>query len=141
MKTLALLLTTVFLTACASQQNDSDSEGLAPCPVFPPCATTIWKTSGPPEDTWKAIIDYVKADSSITIVEQIDDYLHVEARTPRMGFVDDVEFRQRSDGAIAARSSSRLGLSDLGANKARLIRFEKAIMQPKAGKVYLKTQQ
>jgi uncharacterized protein (DUF1499 family) len=135
MKTIALLLTTVFLTACASQHNTPDSDELAPCPMFPPCATTIWKTSGPPQDTWKAIIDYVKADSSIIIVEQVDDYLHVEARTPRMGFVDDVEFRQRSDGAIAARSSSRLGLSDLGANKARLNRFEKAIMQPKASKV------
>lgn len=138
MKTIALLLTTLLLTACASQPNNfasSDSIGLAPCPMFPPCATTTWQTNGQQGDAWQAIIDTIKADSSITIVEQTDDYLHVEARTPTMGFVDDVEFRRRSDGAIAARSSSRLGLSDLGVNNARLMRFEKAIMQLNTGKV------
>lgn len=138
MKTIALLLTTLLLTACASQPNNDSSSnngGLAPCPMFPPCASTTWQTSGPQKDAWQAIINTMKADSSITIVEQTDDYLHVEARTPTMGFVDDVEFRRNSDGAIAARSSSRLGLSDLGANKARLTRIEKAIPQLNAGDI------
>jgi uncharacterized protein (DUF1499 family) len=63
-----------------------------------------------------------------TIVEQKDDYLYAEFSTPLMGYVDDVEFH--CDGkVIHVRSSSRLGTSDLGANRKRVeairARFEK----------------
>ncbi|MFT7220032.1 MAG: hypothetical protein ACI8Z1_001649 [Candidatus Azotimanducaceae bacterium] len=127
MKTIALLLTTLLLASCASQPNNPENSELAPCPIFPGCAATTWTPSGPQEDAWQAIIDYAKTHSSLTIVAQTDDYLHVEARTPTVGFVDDVRFRHKSDGTIAARSSSRLGISDLGANRARLDRIVNSV--------------
>lgn len=127
MKTIALLLTTLLLASCASQPNNPENGELAPCPLFPGCAAATWMPSGSQEDAWLAVIDYAKANASLTIVEQTDDYLHVEARTPTVGFVDDVQFRRKSDGNIAARSSSRLGISDLGANRARLDRMVNAV--------------
>jgi uncharacterized protein (DUF1499 family) len=129
MKILALLLTMLLVTACVSQPSNPNSGELPPCPSFPGCATITWVTSGSQADAWEAIIEYVTAEQSLTIVEQTDNYLHVEARTPTMGFVDDVQFRRSSEGTIAARSSSRLGISDLGANNARLTRISKAIPQ------------
>ncbi len=57
-------------------------------------------------------------------------YVHAEARTSLMRFVDDMEFQLRSDeNLIAVRSASRLGLSDLGANKKRLQAIRKALSE------------
>jgi len=55
------------------------------------------------------------------IVRDDGDYLHVEFTTRLMRFVDDVEFLyQPEQGQIAVRSASRLGHSDLGANRQRI---------------------
>jgi uncharacterized protein (DUF1499 family) len=53
------------------------------------------------------------------IIESRPDYLYVEFSSALMGYVDDVEFY--CDGRmIQLRSSSRLGYSDLGANRKRV---------------------
>lgn len=53
------------------------------------------------------------------IIESRPDYLYVEFSSALMGYVDDVEFY--CDGrAVQLRSSSRLGYSDLGANRKRI---------------------
>jgi uncharacterized protein (DUF1499 family) len=61
-----------------------------------------------------------------TVVEERDNYLRVEFRSELFGFVDDVEFllsqAQSNKTKIDFRSASRLGLSDLGVNKARMKR-------------------
>ncbi|MGH8460467.1 MAG: DUF1499 domain-containing protein [Stenotrophobium sp.] len=55
----------------------------------------------------------------VSIVEARGDYLYAEFSSALMGYVDDVEFY--CDGkAIQLRSSSRLGYSDLGANRKRV---------------------
>ncbi len=55
----------------------------------------------------------------VTIVKADGDYLNVEFETALMGYVDDVEFL-RAGNLIHLRSSSRLGHSDLGANRKRV---------------------
>lgn len=61
---------------------------------------------------------------------QTERYLHAEARTRLLRFVDDVEFHLRpADGEIAMRSASRLGYSDLGANRRRLERLRAALAE------------
>jgi len=57
------------------------------------------------------------------VVDQSDRYLHAEASSALFGFVDDLELLA-DDGAIQARSVSRLGESDLGVNAARLAELE-----------------
>lgn len=53
------------------------------------------------------------------LIEERDNYLYFEFSTPLMGYVDDVEFYY--DGkVIHMRSASRLGYSDLNANRKRL---------------------
>lgn len=57
----------------------------------------------------------------VSIVSRSAGYLHATARTRWIGFIDDVEF-SIDDAArlIHFRSASRLGYSDLGANRRRM---------------------
>lgn len=65
------------------------------------------------------LIDSVPSDKT-RIIERSNDYLYVEYSTPLLGFVDDVEFLVTRNGDIHVRSASRLGYSDLGANRKRV---------------------
>ncbi len=67
------------------------------------------------------------------------DYLHFEFKSRLFGFVDDVECGWSSDrSAIEIRSASRVGSSDLGANRKRVeaIRtaYEQACQRPERGR-------
>ncbi|MGB3455318.1 MAG: DUF1499 domain-containing protein [Litorimonas sp.] len=54
-----------------------------------------------------------------TVTEDRDDYIGATYTTRLMRFVDDVEFRR--DGAVwQVRSASRVGHSDMGANRKRV---------------------
>lgn len=55
------------------------------------------------------------------IVKREDAYLYAECSTPLMRFTDDLEFwLDAQQGVIHVRSASRLGASDLGANRKRV---------------------
>ena len=55
------------------------------------------------------------------VVTESDNYLHAEFRSAIFGFVDDVEFLAAPEQAmIHVRSASRVGYSDLGANRKRV---------------------
>lgn len=57
----------------------------------------------------------------IRVVEQRTDYLHAEAQTPWLKFVDDLEFwANPAPGVIELRSASRLGREDFGVNRERI---------------------
>ncbi|MEQ8662522.1 MAG: DUF1499 domain-containing protein, partial [Gammaproteobacteria bacterium] len=73
---------------------------------------------GAPAERWAAILAAVRAAGG-TIVTHDDTYLHATFRSALFGFVDDVELRLDGD-ALHWRSASRVGYSDLGANRRRL---------------------
>ncbi len=113
---------------------------LPPCPDSPNCVSSDADdsahyiapiaTGAEPERAWQALIGQLRSDRSYTIVEQHADYLRLEARTRWLRFVDDVEFVLRPDSReIAMRSASRLGYSDLGANRRRLEDLRSAMLQ------------
>jgi uncharacterized protein (DUF1499 family) len=55
------------------------------------------------------------------IITAEGNYLYAEFTSALMGYVDDVEFYLNADkGVIELRSASRLGQSDLGANRDRI---------------------
>jgi uncharacterized protein (DUF1499 family) len=57
----------------------------------------------------------------VRVITRTDNYLHAEFTTLIFGFVDDVEFlADEKSRTIHLRSASRLGYSDLGANRSRL---------------------
>jgi uncharacterized protein (DUF1499 family) len=58
------------------------------------------------------------------IVTRTDDYLHIEFRSLIFRFIDDVEFWVNpAEEVIHFRSASRIGYSDLGANRKRMNAF------------------
>jgi uncharacterized protein (DUF1499 family) len=65
------------------------------------------------------LIDGLNVSTKMVQCNEVD-YLYVEFTSKLMGYVDDVEFYVTKDGTIHVRSASRLGYSDLGANRARI---------------------
>ena len=58
------------------------------------------------------------------LITRSDDYMHVEFRSALFRFVDDVEFWVDVENEqIHFRSASRVGYSDLGANRKRMANF------------------
>lgn len=63
------------------------------------------------------------------IVTERDGYLHAQFVTPLMRYVDDVELVLDADQrVIHIRSASRVGRSDLGANRARVAKIRAAYL-------------
>ncbi|MGH8619197.1 MAG: DUF1499 domain-containing protein [Burkholderiales bacterium] len=70
---------------------------------------------------WARLQTLVEATPGASIVKREADYLYVTCTTSVLRFVDDVEFwLDPAGGVIQVRSASRLGESDLGANRARI---------------------
>ncbi|ACB49404.1 DUF1499-containing protein [Crocosphaera subtropica ATCC 51142] len=90
---------------CVNSQSSDPQSKIAPLPMI--SITEL-----------KKIIESMERT---TIIEETNDYLYAEFKTPLMGFVDDVEFYLDSDqNVIHVRSASRLGKSDLGVNRKRV---------------------
>ena len=128
----------LLLGGCASTPMEPMSTELKPCPASPNCvcsdaagalhAIEPLRVAADFDAAWEALLEYLRAESSYTIVMQQPGYIRAEARTRWLRFVDDVEFSARpDDGVIAMRSASRLGFSDLGANRHRLEKLRGAL--------------
>lgn len=69
----------------------------------------------------------IEAMPRTTIVEAKGGYLYVEFESALLGYVDDVEFLAApGESVIHVRSASRLGHSDLGANRKRVEAIRRA---------------
>ncbi len=120
----------LLLPGCTSPPDHLSGGGtLAPCPNTPNCVSSeVPDKSIEPfylKDStavgWQALLNLLESESEYTIVTKETNYVHAEVRTALMKFVDDVEFQLLpGEQRIAVRSASRLGFSDLGANKRRL---------------------
>ncbi|MDX1595145.1 MAG: DUF1499 domain-containing protein [Gammaproteobacteria bacterium] len=108
---------------------------LRPCPDTPNCVSSepgtppgqrvepLASGAGPPRAAWSAFRDAVEAAGGEPVLES-EGYLAATFRSPLFGFVDDLEARlDRETGVIHVRSASRVGRSDLGANRARIERI------------------
>jgi len=93
---------------------------LRACQTTAHCASQTWESSTPTAD-FNKLSSLVRKSPRTLVVNQTENYLHAEASSAFLGFVDDLELFADSDqGQIQARSESRLGDSDLGVNAARL---------------------
>jgi len=97
---------------------------LAPCPASPNCVSSETGTpeshaiAALPASAWGRLPDAILAMGG-RLVEVRGDYLAAEFSTKLMGYVDDVEFRKAED-TVHVRSASRVGHSDMGANRKRV---------------------
>lgn len=132
------LFTLLSGIVCAATGVNDMTKRLASCPASPNCVSSDDTGShgiaplqvvGESELAWTALVDYLEQAPEFTIIENTDGYLRAEARTRILRFVDDVEFLARpEDNTIAMRSASRVGYSDLGANRRRLEGLRSALV-------------
>jgi len=142
---LAPLLTLAALYAAAHHSRGmTPAYGLVdgrlrPCPPTPNCVgsepgpSRLDKQVAPlrpgahaTEQAWPALQRAITAQGGVLVLVT-SDYLTATFKTPLLGFVDDFEARfDKVAGVIHLRSASRVGRSDLGANRARLERLTAA---------------
>ena len=107
---------------------------LAPCPDTPNCVSSQddteraridpFELGDDPIADFAELVDLVAAQSGAELGRRDETYAHVIFRTRVFGFVDDVELLIDADEGVAhVRSASRVGHSDLGANRARVERL------------------
>jgi uncharacterized protein (DUF1499 family) len=72
-----------------------------------------------PAVTKERLKEVVLAMPRTKVLAEEDDYLHVQFTTALMRYRDDVEFEFEADG-VHVRSASRVGYSDMGANRKRV---------------------
>jgi len=136
--TLALALTLAIAPANAALFHFSGTRPttlgvqngkLSPCPSTPNCISSqaadiahqIQPIAASSLIKIKAAIVQI---SDASIISETENYLYAEFTSPLMGFVDDVEFYlDAAADVVHVRSASRLGESDLGANRQRVAKI------------------
>ncbi len=104
---------------------------LSDCPDKPNCVASIASRdaqkvepiaiTGDSTDTLDTLVQVIESMSGGSIVQRDTHFIHATFTTRLLGFVDDVFFLYLPDQqAIAVKSQSRLGHSDLGANRKRV---------------------
>ena len=112
------------LTQCPGSPNCVNSQATSGYAAIEPIPF-----NGDPTIAKNRILDVIKDMERTTLVEERDDYIYAEFRSAMWGFIDDVEFYvDAEESVIHFRSASRLGRSDLQANRQRMMdirrRFE-----------------
>ncbi len=111
--------------------SESPNTPLAPCPSSPNCVSSQASDAGhrvepfalrvPGAEAWGAAKRAVAAMPRTRIVDERPGYLRAEATSLLFRFVDDLELALAEDGRrLDVRSASRVGYSDLGANRKRV---------------------
>lgn len=136
--TLGLVLAgTAIVNSCGSLPMGLQNGHLGPCPDRPNCVSSEapdpdhkiapLSFAGEPEQAFARLHDVVKALPRTTIVTADERYMHVEFTSLWFRFTDDLELLLDKDaGCIQVRSASRLGYSDLGANRERVEQLRRA---------------
>ena len=106
---------------------------LAPCPASPNCVSSQTAPddhehhidplpmNGEIAASREQILSILEDMPHTTIITADDNYVYAEVRTAVMRYIDDVEFYFDAEAdVIHVRSASRLGNSDMGANRDRI---------------------
>ena len=104
---------------------------LSPCPSSPNCVSTQAQDEGHSiapfryrksrAEAKEALKEALRSMPRMKLVEEDETYLHYEATSLLLRFVDDVEFLLDDEAkTIHFRSASRTGYGDLGVNRKRM---------------------
>ena len=124
----SLLALLPFLSACAGEppQDIGVRDGrLIACPESPNCVSSYESSEehaiAALDGNLNQVQQILVAMDGANIVEQSNNYLYAEFTSSLMGFVDDVEFLyDATSNTTQVRSASRVGYSDMGANRSRI---------------------
>ena len=124
----SLLALLPFLSACAGEppQDIGVRDGrLIACPGSPNCVSSYESSEehaiAALDGNLNQVQQILVAMDGANIVEQSNNYLYAEFTSSLMGYVDDVEFLyDAASNTTQVRSASRVGYSDMGANRSRV---------------------
>jgi uncharacterized protein (DUF1499 family) len=138
-----MVLVGMSLFGCSGKRPDFPLTGnqLPPCPDSPNCVSSQAADKdhrvepisfhGDPEAAWKRLASAVQDMPRTEILEDNGDWMHATFTSALFRFVDDVLFfMDRENRVIHVRSASRVGYSDLGANRKRVASIRKAFRTP-----------
>jgi uncharacterized protein (DUF1499 family) len=126
---LAATAAVIFLTACTSApEKPATMAALPECGWLPNCVRTgtddadqAAKPLAASVAKWQALKSWLAQQPNWTIVENDSNFMQLTVTTPTMEFTDDVQLLfNPGQQLIQVRSSSRLGISDMGTNAQRL---------------------
>ena len=131
----SLLSLIPFLAACAGEPplNIGIQDGrLTACPESPNCVSSYAADETHSIDPLVAELNQIERVlldlDEANIVDAGNNYLYAEFTSRLMGYVDDVEFLfDQANGVTHVRSASRLGYSDMGANRSRIEAIRSAL--------------
>lgn len=103
---------------CVSSQATDSEHAIAPLSLI-----------GDAANSRSRLLALLASQPRVAIVSQEDNYIRAEFTSRLLRFVDDVEFMLGPQ-SIEVRSASRLGHSDLGANRARVEHLREQLSQP-----------
>jgi uncharacterized protein (DUF1499 family) len=117
---------------------------LLPCPDSPNCVSSQSKDERHAVEPIRfdsngrgviiRLLEIIESMPRTKIVEKSDTYIRGEFRTPIFRFTDDVEFLiDEENRVIHIRSASRVGYSDLGANRKRAGRIREKFAETDDG--------
>jgi uncharacterized protein (DUF1499 family) len=128
-KSLYVLLVMGLLSGCTSPPDrPAPGQSLPDCGPRPNCVhseTGRGKQAIDPisadREQWQQLKAWIAEQANWSISVDEPDFVQAVVKTPLMRFRDDVQLRFLPDAnLIHVRSSSRLGYSDLGANRKRV---------------------
>lgn len=138
LKILCIFLISINISYAQVDVNMNNNP-LQKCPDKPNCVTSVkdntvrdgqyldaFQGSGDKSHDYNRILKILENTNRVKIVEKNENFIKAEFTSAIFRFVDDVEFYFGEDKKVHFRSASRVGYSDLGANKERIekIRFQ-----------------
>jgi len=113
---------------------------LIECPDSPNCVSTQSqkeqakmtpiKYAVNDETAYKLLLQVIEGNKLANIITKTNNYIHAAYHTKSKVFIDDVEFFIDADAKlIHFRSASRVGHSDLGANRKRMEKIKNEFSQ------------
>jgi uncharacterized protein (DUF1499 family) len=136
---LVVLVILILLTGCSGTMPNLgiNNNELAPCPESPNCVSSQAHDekhyiepinfAGTQQEAHDRLLQILESEKRTKMLTVQENYIRVEFTSVLFRFVDDVEFyfpeEQAEETVIHIRSASRVGYSDLGANRKRIERI------------------
>ena len=96
------------------------NDNLSDCKLTTNCIFQTWKVKDS-EKAFNELIHILENTPRLKIIKKEKYYIHAIATSRIMKFVDDIEIKNlNQDNIFQVKSSSRLGIYDLGVNKRRV---------------------
>ena len=95
-------------------------DNLSDCKLITNCTFQTWKVEDS-EKVFEELIQILENTPRLKIIKKDKFYIHAVATSRIMKFVDDIEVKiLNQENIFQVKSSSRLGIYDLGVNKRRI---------------------